>query len=226
MENLAEKTENMEVATATEETQSPAEQPSLAEAVQESKDAISSADPVKRRGRPKKDANAPAKEKPKKEAAAVAQVPAPPPPTYLKPVINFPFQAMAVRTGWPGWNLSDKEQEDNAVLLDMVMRRYLPQLQSEHAELVGLALGLGMAAVSRYLAFQALLQAAQANAAPTDQGDVVRSQPAEPAINPTKMEKINAARNNKNRKETDPAVKPATGLASFLDNGPQNSPQI
>lgn len=219
MDNSAENTENKDVTPATEEISANAEnQPSLAEAVQESKDAISSAEPVKRRGRPKKDANAPAKEKSKKEAEAKASAPVAPsiPPTFLKPVVNFPFQAAALKSGWPGWNLSDKEQEDNAVLLDLVIKRYAPQFQTEHPELFALAIGLGMAGVARFFAFRELLIRAQAEQARNIEANGGVPEP-KPGSKRDKLEK------NKN---SETGVKPGSGLADFLNNGPQNTPQI
>ena len=230
MDNSAENAENMEVTPATSEIQENIpEQPSLAEAVQESKDAISSAEPVKRRGRPKKDPNAPAKEKPKKAAESpkveTAAIPTPP-PIFLKPVINFPYQALALKTGWAGWQLTEKEQEDNAVLLDAVLKRYLPQMGSEHPEAFALILSLGMATVTRYMAFQALIRAAQTAAAAEQEasgGAVSENVPATAGIRPIGVDR---SKKNKNTKSTDPAVKPASGLSNFLDNGPQTSPQI
>ncbi|MGD9730001.1 MAG: hypothetical protein AB7T49_21615 [Oligoflexales bacterium] len=220
MDTLAENTENTEVTPATSEVaENIPEQPSLAEAVQESKDAISSAEPVKRRGRPKKDPNAPAKEKSKKTAEpaqpAAAVIPTPP-PTYLKPVINFPFQAAALKSGWAGWNLTEKEQEENAVLLDSVLKRYVPQFGSEHPELFALCLSLGMAVTARYMAFQAILRQHAANeAAAASAGDTVVSQNGA-APGPVGAPRVD--RPNRNKK-TDTAVKPSSGLTNFLDNG-------
>lgn len=181
-----------------------AQENTLKEAVEESKEAILNAAPIKRRGRPKKDPNeAP---KPKKEATpAQAQVASAfPPADFLKPVVNFPFQALALKTGWAGWNLTEEEKSSNAILLDLCLKRYLPQLQSEHAELIGLAIGLGMAGVSRYMAFQSFLQA---------QKKVINETTEENSNTPLEKKIV------KPKKETSP-------MARFLDNGPQISPSI
>lgn len=224
MDNSAEKTENTEVIPATEVSEATAtEQPSLAEAVQESKDAIETAEPVKRRGRPKKDPNAPAKEKSKKaaEVEKPASVVIPlPPPTYLKSAVNFPFQLAAMKSGWAGWNLTEQEKEENAQILDAVLKRYVPQFGSEHPELFALCFSLGMAIGVRYLAFQEILRVAQAReAAEQGAGDasVSANGPVAGAAGTTRVEN---AKNVKNKK-TDPAVKPASVMSSFLDNGPQ-----
>jgi len=182
----------------------PATEPTLSEAVVESKEAIANAAPVKRRGRPKKNPDDIKKEVKKENPAPAAAMP---PPDYLKPVINFPFQAMALKTGWEGWNLSEEEKLSNAVLLDLCLKRYLPQLQSEHAELAALALGLGMAAVSRYMAYNAYLNARRESVSASDESQME----ARPENKSTKRKII----------ET-----PKSTVSSFLDNGQKNHPQI
>ncbi|MGE3263586.1 MAG: hypothetical protein AB7K68_17550 [Bacteriovoracia bacterium] len=224
MENSAENTENKEITPATEGQDTGS---SFEEAVKESQEAISSAEPVKsQRGRKKlpRDEHGniihptpkSKKEGAKVEAAKTAEI-TPPPIDYLKPVINFPFQALALRTGWQGWQLSEEEKTSNAVLLDLCMKRYLPQLQNEHAELVGLALGLGFAAASRYMAFKAIMQAHLAAQTANNTGDVVNTAPPPPAA-PTLKTKPKKTET----KETDSGVRPGSGLASFLDNGQSN----
>jgi len=232
MDNSAELTENKEVTPATEESAGNPDAPSFAESVKESQEAINSAEPIKKRGRKPKprDANGniiheekAAVSKDSKKAAGQAIVQTPPPPDFLKPVVNFPFQLAAMKTGWAGWNLTEEEKLSNAQFLDACMRRYLPQLQTEHAEIVGLSIGLGMAAVSRYLAYAAMVAEARASAEPNRAGDVVEVAQPQPQNRPVGMEVRGTKK--KSTKDTDPAVKPSSALANFLDNATVN-PQI
>lgn len=197
---------------------------SLEAAVQESKDSIQTAEPVKKRGRQKmprdsegniiREAAPVSKKGQNKEAVAAPALP----PTYLKPVINFPFKAMALKTQFPPWELTDKEQEENAILLEKCMARYLPQLQSEHAELVGLSIGLGMAVVSRYMAYRAYLESrAPQDAIQTNQG-------GETIIPVAKVD--NSKKSAKNKTNVNPDVIPNAPLTGFLDGDHSRSPQI
>lgn len=184
-------------------TDSQIEASPLEGAIQESKEAISGAEPIKR-GRHKKDcpcekcaarrANPsiePPKEK-KQEKASGPAIPA----EYLKPVVNMPFAALAARTKFEGWNLTEKEKEDNAILLEKCMARYFPQLETAHAEAVGLALGLGFAAYARYLAYS----------------EWKRNQTPAVQANRNASTDVPAAKNQES-----PGIKPSLALASILD---------
>ena len=196
----------------------PAETPqesSLEAAVQESQEAIATAEPVKKRGRKKaprdENGNIIRAEKPVESKSATKGEVTPPalPPSYLKPVLNFPFKAAALKTQFPQWELSEKEQEENAILLDAVIRRYLPQMQSEHPELLALSIGIGMACVSRYLAYRAFLESREA------QNAISRSEGRE------------AVSEKKNKKEKPvEVVSPSNDLGGFLNGEASRSPQI
>lgn len=201
MENLPKTDENLNPATEA------LSEPSFEDAVKESHEAIQSAEPIKRgRGRPNKGSTTatasknPAQAKPQIKNEA-------PPVEYLMPVVNFPFQTLALKSGWDGWNLNPEEQRANAILLDLCLKRYLPQLQSEHAELVGLAVGLGMAGFSRYLAFKELVAQNERMENKTDKGDVMENKAPDPKIK----------KEVKNERKADPGIKPGNGLQSFLD---------
>lgn len=212
MEN-AEKIENTESNLVSEPPIQDA--PSLKEAIEESKESIASAEPIKRgRGRPKKDAADTSKKSPKKEAHGDTSPGTVAPPvdvSYLEPVVNLPFQAMAYKTGWPGWELNQDEKKQNAIFLDAVMRRYLPQLQTQHAELVGLAFGLGFAFIPRYMQFKQLLamQEAQKDLNKENQPENKKSD---------KLKNIVETKKTKEKPpEVNPGVAPNSALKSVLD---------
>ncbi len=197
----------------------------LSDAITESKTAISeAAAPKSKGGRPKgykmpRDENGnviKANASPEKKAAAKAAIVAPAiPPEYLKPVINFPFMLAAKRTGFDGFNLSDQEQLQNAELLEKCMARYFPQLQTDHAELVGLALGVGIAFYGRFLSYQEYRQS-KLNSGGNTPGKENPDSDATGRNENSKVEKITRNRN-------DSGIKPSLALSSLLD-GNQTSP--
>lgn len=199
------------------------EPPVLGEAIKESHAAIAEAAPVKRKpGRHKNDCECeicvskrasgvkPPEKKEKPPTASVPAIPA----EILKPVVNFPFGLMAQKTKWPDWNLSNQEQEQNAVLLEKVMARYFPQLESNHAELVGLAMGLGIAAFSRYVGFQQYIQESRKNAGNSASPNDTRQ-----------TDNVDSPVQNKRRVDNSPSVKPQGALLSILD-GANQAPQL
>lgn len=200
---------------------------SLEAGIAESKEAIATAAPIKKRGKKPypRDENGniirPAKaENPApKSASESAAVVSTPPPVYLEAALNFPFKGLALKTGYPGWELSEKEQKDNAILLDAVLRRYLPQLQSEHPELFALSIGLGMACAARYMGYRAYLESRAA------QDAISRSEGRESVaetIPPT------APGKKKNQKTpiVNPEAAPGEGLGNFLNGTQSRSPEI
>lgn len=181
-------------------------------AVAESIAAISEAPPTKRPGRHKKDCQcetcvsrranptAPKPEVKTEKKPEIAKAPAIP-AEYLMPVVNAPFAHLAAKTGFEGWHLSAEEKKQNAELLEKCMARYFPQLETSHAELVGLSLGLGFAFYGRFLSYQEYRKAQIAN----NRGKTREANPG------------NSPERGATDSKIDTGVKPSLALASVLD---------
>lgn len=231
MDNAPEKELNENPAT------EPVQVSSLAEAALESSEEIQKAAPAKRGRKPKPrdadgniipDAVSGASTKPAQKAPEKKKIDTPAlDPKFLEPIVNFPFQMVAMKTGLQFWELSEKEKEQNAILLEKCMARYLPQLQSEHAELVGLSIGLGMAAVSRYMLTKQYLQGMAAQSAnqntQRDNGSEQVSPEKEilPGSDKKPGKKQDTPKHPKNV-VVGPSDKPGNALSSILDVGTQN----
>ncbi len=154
---------NSEVEALKQESPSPDEffNPSTAadfsKVIQESTAAIAEADaPKNKGGRPKGSKN-----KPKD-----GSTPGTPPPVgampvntpvipvgILAPVIQMPYTAAALKTGWDGWKLEDEYAQELAPQVDMVLKAYLPQLSEKGAALVGCLFSITTITAIKYMGY-------------------------------------------------------------------------
>lgn len=139
--------------------------------------------PLKRpRGRPRKDAQAPAQAAPADPLAP----PAPPAPEVdLKPILGaavaMPFAIAAGRTGCQELNLTDDEGMTLAAQVDAVLKIYCPQIGTGPASAaMVLAASVGMLAFSKYAIFLQW-QSTQKPADPKPEKTEAPSAPAAPA---------------------------------------------
>lgn len=92
--------------------------------------------------------------KPASPGGSPAQEPAIP-PAVLAPVIKIPYALAARATGFAGFQLEDEIAMEIAPQLDMVLRTYLPAMESKHQALFGLCSTLGIVTVGKYMLYTA-----------------------------------------------------------------------
>lgn len=74
------------------------------------------------------------------------------PKEALKPLIQFPYKAWALKTGFDGCALDDSEAEALAPMVDECLKRYMPATQSEHGPLIVLCVTAVMFTGMKYMA--------------------------------------------------------------------------
>lgn len=142
-------------AESTSELPSSNEAGDFAKAISESQAAIAQADaPKNKGGRPKGSKNKP------KDLSGLSGPAAPSaapvsiiPSAFLEPAISFPFEVAALRTGFQGFKLEQEYAKELAPQVDAVLKQYLPQLESKHAALLGLATNLSLVVAMKYMAY-------------------------------------------------------------------------
>lgn len=118
--------------------------------IRESQSAIGQGMAKRGRGRPRKDATAGASNgSPGTGNAVNSLTPQGQPQTaspiieiptqLLEPLVSFPFNMAKGRTGFDGWSLSKEEAEVLAKQTDLVIRQYMPVMNSPHAAAYTLA---------------------------------------------------------------------------------------
>jgi len=86
-------------------------------------------------------------------AAQAAEIQNVVPSEGLKPLLQLPFAAAAIQTGFPGFQLTDQEADSLVPSAHAVLATYAPQVKSEHVALVALGGGLISLAFTKYMAF-------------------------------------------------------------------------
>ena len=74
------------------------------------------------------------------------------PKEALKPLIQFPYKAWALKTGFDGCALDDSEADALAPMVDECLKRYMPATQSEHGPLIVLCVTAVMFTGMKYMA--------------------------------------------------------------------------
>lgn len=74
------------------------------------------------------------------------------PKEALKPLIQFPYKAWALKTGFDGCALDASEADALAPLVDECLKRYMPATQSEHGPLIVLCVTAVMFTGMKYMA--------------------------------------------------------------------------
>jgi len=110
----------------------------------------------RKRGRPRKDQSGIGIESSDPSLAASPSLPAQTfdiPKEAISPILQMPFKAAALKTGFDGWNLSSEEANAVAPMVDAVIKRYLPDSTNPHAALIALCGTLTVFTGIRYMAF-------------------------------------------------------------------------
>jgi len=75
------------------------------------------------------------------------------PPSILAPVLQMPYTAMALKTGWEGWKLEDAYALELAPQVDTVLKAYLPQLSERGAAVVGVLFSVATITAIKYMGY-------------------------------------------------------------------------
>ena len=77
------------------------------------------------------------------------------PPEAIAAAVKFPYDLAANATGFEGFRLDDRTALSVAPQIDLCLKKYCPQLKSEHAPLIMVCVTLGFTTATKYAAYVA-----------------------------------------------------------------------